>query len=157
MKIVSIDQSTSKSGYAIFIDGELEFYGIIRPSKKLNNNNMISMFLKLSQFIKDEKPDLVLFEDVYMKKGNKFNIDTHKKLSNLQGMLMSFLILENIPYEIIHPTTWKNGVIGKKKLSKEETQAYLKTKYGKDFKEDIADAICIGLYFLSTIKTLKNE
>ena len=152
MKILSLDQSTAKTGYSIFIDSELKSYGMIRPSKKLSNDNKISMLIRLSEFIKKENPDLILIEDVYMKKGPRFNVHTHKILSNMQGMIISFCVLNNFDYEIIHPTTWKTRVVGKEKLSKADTQSYLKNKYNKTFKEDEADAVCIGLYFL-----LKNS
>jgi Holliday junction resolvasome RuvABC endonuclease subunit len=137
MKILSFDQSTSKTGWSIFIDEQLESYGVIRPSKKINNDNKVSMFIRICEFIKEVNPDIVLLEDVYMKYGKIFNVQTHKTLANLQGMLMGFLILEKIPYEIIHPQSWKNGIVGKKKVSK-------------------ADSICICLYYMSTIKTIKK-
>lgn len=150
-KILSIDQSTSKSGYAIFEDNKLRECGVIRPSKKLNENNMISVFLKIVKKVEEEKPDIVLIEDVYMKKGKIFNIQTHKTLSNLQGMLISYFVLNHIVYEVIHPNTWKNKVVGKKQLSKADTQYFLKNKYLIDFKEDEADAICIGLCYLMCV------
>lgn len=148
MKILALDQASSKTGYALFIDNELKSYGMIRPSKKLSNDNKISMLIRLSEFIKKENPDLILIEDVYMKKGPRFNVHTHKILSNVQGMIIYFCVLNNFKYEIIHPTTWKTGLIGNGKLSKEDTQIYLKNKYNKTFKEDEADAIAIGLFYL---------
>ena len=88
---------------------------------------------------------------MYIKKGKTFNVQTHKTLSNLQGMLISYFILNQIEYKIIHPNTWKNKVVGNKKLTKEETQSFLKEKYQIDFKEDEADAVCIGLYCVSNL------
>lgn len=125
-KILSLDQSTSKTGFAIFEDNKLIEYGVIRPSKKINDNNMISVFLKIVKKVEEVKPDIVLLEDVYLKKGKTFNVQTHKTLSNLQGMLISYFILNQIEYQIIHPQTWKNKVVGKKKVSKEETQSFFK-------------------------------
>lgn len=153
-KILSLDQSTSKTGFAIFEDNKLIEYGVIRPSKKINDNNMISVFLKIVKKVEEEKPDIVLIEDVYLKQGKTFNIQTHKTLSNLQGMLISYFILNQIEYQIIHPSTWKNKVVGKKKVSKEETQSFLNEKYEIIFKEDEADAICIGLSYISVCENL---
>ncbi len=150
-KILSLDQSTSKTGYAIFENGELKKYGIVRPSKKINESNLISVFIKVIKKIEEVKPDLICIEDVYIKKGKTFNVQTHKTLSNLQGMLISYFILNQIEYKIIHPNTWKNKVVGNKKLTKEETQSFLKEKYQIDFKEDEADAVCIGLYCVSNL------
>lgn len=64
-KILSLDQSTSKTGFAIFEDNKLIEYGVIRPSKKINDNNMISVFLKIVKKVEEVKPDIVLLEDVY--------------------------------------------------------------------------------------------
>lgn len=66
-------------------------------------------------------------------------------------MLISYFILNQIEYQIIHPQTWKNKVVGKKKVSKEETQSFLNEKYEIIFKEDEADAICIGLCYLMCV------
>ncbi len=112
---------------------------------------MISVFIKVIKKIEEVKPDLICIEDVYIKKGKTFNVQTHKTLSNLQGMLISYFILNQIEYKIIHPNTWKNKVVGNKKLTKEETQSFLKEKYQIDFKEDEADAVCIGLYCVSNL------
>lgn len=125
-KILSLDQSTSKTGFAIFEDNKLIEYGVIRPSKKINDNNMISVFLKIVKKVEEVKPDIVLLEDVYLKKGKTFNIQTHKTLSNLQGMLISYFILNQIEYSIIHPSTWKNKVVGKKKVSKRRNSIFFK-------------------------------
>lgn len=95
-KILSLDQSTSKTGYAIFENGELKKYGIVRPSKKINESNLISVFIKVIKKIEEVKPDLICIEDVYIKKGKTFNVQTHKTLSNLQGMLISYFILNQI-------------------------------------------------------------
>lgn len=145
-KIMSIDQSTSKSGYAIFTNGQLAEWGIIRPSKRVHQVNMISVFLRIIKKIEEENPDLILIEDVYMKKGPKFNIDTHKKLSNLQGMLIAYFVLNSLEYKVISPNTWMNKVIGKNHCSKEDTQNCLNKKYSTVFREDEADAVAIGLY-----------
>lgn len=155
-KILALDQSTSKTGYAIFENVELknvelQRYGIIRPSKKINSNNLISMFFNVIQKIEEVKPDLICIEDVYMKRGKTFNIQTHKTLSNLQGMLISYFLLKNIEYVVIHPSKWKNKIVGKKQITKEQTQSFLKEKYDINFKEDEADAICIGLYCVSNL------
>lgn len=148
MKILAIDQSTSKSGYAVFNNGQLCEWGIVRPSKKLDENNLKSMFLKLIELIEEKQPEKIVIEDVYLKYGKTFNVQTHKTLANLQGMLIAYFMLHQIEYDIIHPMTWKYKVVGKKKISKEETQSFVKKKYSIEFKEDEADAICIGLYCL---------
>ena len=148
MKILSLDQSTTKTGFSVFEDDGLKSYGIIRPKRDKNKSSLENMFLSIVEKIEAEKPSIVLIEDVYLKKGKQFNIHTHKILSNLQGMCIAHFVLNQIEYEIIHPTVWKNRVVGKNKLTKKDTQSFLENLCSKHFKEDEADAICIGLYFL---------
>lgn len=158
MKILSFDQSTSCTGYAIFEDNELKSYGAIKPDKKINENNMYSMFLKIIEKVESEKPDLVLIEDVYLKKLHRFNIkkkimeevfnvSTHKKLCNLQGMLIAYFVLHEMEFGAVAPKTWQSKVIRKKTVAKEDTLSFVNEKYSINIKNDnIADAICIGLY-----------
>lgn len=145
-KVMSIDQSTSKSGYAIFTNRQLAEWGIIRPSQKIHKVNMISMFLRLVKKIEEENPDLILIEDVYMKNGKTFNVLTHQKLSNLQGMLIAYFVLNHLEYKVVPPNSWQNKVVGKNHCKKEDTQNFLNKKYSTVFKEDEADAVAIGLY-----------
>lgn len=164
-KILSLDQSTSNVGFAIFEDGELKDYGCIRYSKKINSNNMYSIFLKTVEKIENEKPDIVLIEDVYAKKMpiyNKktkkiimeYNIQTHKKLANLQGMFISYFILHQIDFEIVAPKTWQK-VVKSGTVKKEDTLSFVNKKYSINLKNDnIADSICIGLSYISVCENL---
>lgn len=162
MKILSFDQSTSCTGYAIFEDNELKTFGVIKPDKKINENNMYSMFLKIIEKVESEKPDLILIEDVYLKKLHRFNkkkkiieevfnVSTHKKLCNLQGMLIAYFLLHEMGFATVTPKTWQSQVIKKKIVEKKDTLSFVNEKYSINLKkkddDNIADAICIGLYY----------
>lgn len=161
MKILSLDQSTSCTGYSIFDNEELIEYGTIRPSKKICEINMHSIFLRIIDLIEKNNPNKILIEDVYMKMQKiynqktkewewKFNVATHKILSNLQGMLIAYFVLHQIEFEIIHPSSWQKLIKKKGAVSKEETQYFVNKKYSINIKNDnISDSIAIGLYFLS--------
>lgn len=160
MKILSLDQSTSCTGYSIFDNGELIEYGALKPSKKLNDVNMYSMFLKIVELIEKTNPDKILIEDVYMKMqkiynkkekkvGTMFNVATHKVLSNLQGMLIAYFMLHQIEFEIIHPSSWQKMIKKKGIVNKDDTKSFVNEKYSINIKNDnISDSIAIGRFYL---------
>lgn len=159
-KILSLDQSTSNVGFAIFEDEQLKNYGCIRYSKKIDINNMYSIFIRTVDKIEKEKPDIILIEDVYAKKmpiydkktkkiKMEYNIQTHKKLSNLQGMFIAYFVLHQIDFEIIAPKKWQK-IVKKGSVKKEDTLSFVNKKYSINLKNDnIADSICIGLSYIS--------
>ncbi len=156
-KILSLDQSTSNVGFAIFEDELLKEYGVIRYSKKIDSNNMYSIFLKTVEKIEKENPDVVLIEDVYAKKipiynkkSNRpimdYNIQTHKKLCNLQGMFIAYFILHQINFEIIAPKSWQK-LVKRGTVKKEDTLSFVNKKYSTNLKNDnISDSIWSLLY-----------
>ena len=168
MKILTLDQSTSCTGYSIFDNGELIEYGAIRPSKKICEVNMHSMFLRVADLIDKVNPDKILIEDVYLKMQKvynpktksfewRFNVATHKVLSNLQGMLIAYFVLHQIEFEVIHPSTWQKIIKKKGKVEKEDTKSFVNKKYSTNIKNDnVTDSIAIGLYYLSKSKTSKK-
>lgn len=161
MKILSLDQSTTCTGYSIFDNSELVEYAALKPSKKINDVNMYSMFMKIVELIEKTNPDKILIEDVYLKMQKQydkktkkwktvFNVDTHKILSNLQGMLIAYFLLHQIDFEIIHPSSWQKLIKKKGSVSKDETQSFVNNKYSIDVKNDnISDSIAIGTYYLT--------
>lgn len=118
---------------------------------------MYSIFLRTIEKIEKENPDLILIEDVYAKKvpvynkktkkfGMEYNIQTHKKLCNLQGMFIAYFMLHQINFEIVAPKSWQK-IVQKGTVKKEDTLSFVNNKYSINLKNDnIADAICIGLY-----------
>ena len=53
--------------------------------------------------IKNNRPDLVVIEDVALQSSPKTLI----QLAQLQGAIMGVCELNNIPYEIIKPSEWR--------------------------------------------------
>ena len=83
------------------------------------------------------------------------NTNTYGKLSRLIGALIELANINNIEYKIIHSSTWRKGLIIKgrdRKMLKQQSQQYILDKYGIEVQDDVADAICIGTYFLNKFK-----
>lgn len=159
MKILSIDQATIKSGYALYEKNknieifELEEYGIINVSKEKESEKKFSAMCQgIKQLILDFKPDHVIFEDVSL----QTNPSTLILLARLQGAIIQTLLDYNITYDIYKPSTWRKtlgfnqGRGVKRKELKVQAIDYVKGKFNLDVEEDVCEAICIGMAYIKT-------
>lgn len=150
MNVLALDQSTVCTGFAIFINHNLEKSGIFKPSEELFKRiHQTKEYIR--KLIKNNNIDYVFIEDIQYQKNQK----TYKILANLQGVIINLLVELNIQFEIIPPSVWKswNGIKGRKRAEqKKNTQEKCKEIYGREAMEDEADAICIGLYGLHVLQ-----
>lgn len=147
--ILALDQATRISGYCIFQGDNLKSYGKITPSSKDIGKRFCEIKKTVKNLIDIFKIDKVYFEDIQLQENVGNNVQTFKVLAQLQGMLITMFTEMNIPYEIIHSTTWKSHlrIEGKsRKLQKANAQAYVNKTYSIQASEDEADAICIATY-----------
>ena len=104
-------------------------------------------------------------EDIQMRK----NIDSFKKLAQLQGSLVSMFERNEYLYDFVAPSKWQSycGASGRtgaeikakcveaqlgKKRSKMLSIQYVKEQFGIDTENDnLADAICIGDYVVNNV------
>lgn len=158
MKLMSFDQSMSKSGWALF-DYEsktLLDYGIIEnlSYKSLTREDAIhKMASDLLYVAKSKEAELFSYEDVYL--------DTNRNRSNVQLPMLAGAIVgmfKSYNDSLIFPvaaTKWKSycGIKGKKREEqKKSTIEFVKNQFGIKTKEDICDAIAQGWTVVNTIK-----
>jgi len=148
MKVVSFDQATWISGYAVIEDGEYKKSGTVTSRKKEGiEDRFISMTKELCKIIADEDADCVVIEDVQQ----QVNKQTFKHLARLQGAILGYCGVNDIPCLVYPATTWRrrlgfsqgHGV--KRQGLKSQAIEYVKDNCRKSVKNDEADAICIGL------------
>lgn len=177
MRVLGIDQSTSKTGWALFDNGKLEDYGLIELEKlikkddRFENKEYLDRIVLLKEIILDmvrEKGvDIVGFEDIIMTsfggKSSSNQVDVFKKLAKALGVLEVGMIENDIYYITTPAGVWRTGLkLGKKREEiKANTIKYVNEKFGLDLKEynpkssinddDVGDAIGIGEY-LSKLK-----
>lgn len=158
MKILSIDQASRVSGWALFENSQLIEFGKV----EFNEDEFIkrASYLRqwLNDFIDDKEIDKVILEDIQMQlevetrqkvygEGNIVNVETFKKLAGLQGILHELCIQKEVPVEIYHSSVWKStcGIKGAHRTEqKKNAQDYIFNKYGVKVIQDIADAVCLG-------------
>ena len=152
-RVLSIDQATVKSGWAVFEGSELIAHGVISIDDKLSTAARISQVNEeLIRKIKQFNPDKIILEDIQLQEGpnqNALGVTTFKVLAELLGVLQNTLETYKLDYEIVPPGVWRSavGVKGRSRSDKKKSgQLIVKQKYGEIYANDESDAILIGLY-----------
>lgn len=156
MKVISLDQSVSKTGISVFEfnEGDDDYKLIAYElfiSKGTTEEKIFKTACKLQDLIIEHEPTKVLIEDVQL----QVNAKTYKSLSQLQGVLFFLCYRMKIACEIINSSVWRKGleIKGKKRDElKEKAKEYVFNKYGLTVEEDVAESICIGTYYFTTLE-----
>jgi Holliday junction resolvasome RuvABC endonuclease subunit len=162
--ILSLDQSTTATGWALFEEGKLKDFGIYKPSGERDQRiEETRMWLKskIEELFAKEPIELTLvLEDIQM----QGNVETFKSLAHLQGVLINLgfqkkqekELVDNVKY---YSSEWKStcNIKGsKRKEQKENAQKYVLNTYGVAAPEDVCDAICLGEHHLHKINSELN-
>lgn len=102
------------------------------------------MYLSIVRLIDENKPDVVVIEDIAL----QTNAKTLISLANLQGMIIAYCYLNDIIVEIYSPTEWRKTLgftQGRTKREDLKAQAinYVLNHFKLDVSEDAAEAICL--------------
>ena len=113
----------------------------------------------------------VFIEDIQMRK----NVDSFKKLAQLQGALVSMFERNEYLYDFVPPSSWQNfcnargrttkevkdkmiALNSEKKRSKLLSIQFVKDQFGIDTNDDnIADAVSMGYYVAMNVKICALE
>lgn len=146
--LLSLDQSSKITGYAVFEDNKLKTFGKFA----VEDNNIDTRLVKIRQKIKDlieqYHIDEVVFEDIQQQNNISNNVQTFKILAEVYGVVSELLEQEKIPHSSILAVTWKSllGIKGKTRSEqKKNAQNYVFYNYGEKPTQDESDAVCIGL------------
>ena len=149
MKILSFDQSSTRSGWAISENQEYVDSGVIDKHKISNADQRVSeMGLAIYKKIKEVAPDCVTIEGVQ----NQSNTATMILLAQLQGMILGYCAAHKIRVEILKPSQWrsvlqfKQGPKTKRAELKKQAMDYVKKNFGiEGCTEDQSEAVCISV------------
>jgi len=151
MKLLTIDASTSQTGWALYDDGNLVEYGAIIPPKDMNDYvDKIELMADTLEILIDQfDVDKILLEEpAYM----RVNINTSFKLRELFALIRKVgrdsLGKEN--FMTVNPKVWKSKMLTAKKSvdQKKECVGLVNELFKiKLSSNDIADAIMIGEYY----------
>ncbi len=153
--LLSLDTSTTSTGWAVFQNGIYQDSGVIDEFKKEKNGykRLGLMVKKLLMYIEQLNPDIIVIEkDVVF--GNMKVIDM---LMKIIGAVYGFCLKNEITYYEFAPSEWRKYVklqaFGRKRTEfKQASIKYIKDNFDKDVNDDEADAICVGIAYCKKFK-----
>ena len=155
MTVLSFDQSSRITGYALFKDSTLVEVSKFEFSHDNIGERLVAIRNKVKTLIEDYTPDFVVIEDIQQQGNVANNIQTYKILAQVQGIIIELLTELHIPYTCIFATSWKStlGIKGRARAEqKKNAQQYVLDHYNKKVTQDEADAVCIGAAYLASAK-----
>lgn len=153
-KLMSIDSSTTGSGYAIYLNGELNYYGVYSTTHIFNSKERLETMMKsLCQKIEAIKPDIVITELTVVNR----NAEAQRNLSMLLGAIYFKCLELGIEYHALRPTEWRKLVRNEDESiprKREELKKWSKNKVKDIYKIDtdddnISDAILLGQGYIN--------
>lgn len=158
MKIISFDQASVITGYALFDGNQYVESGVITKNKNIPIAERVpAMALAICAKIKEVNPSAVVIEDIQ----NQNSVKTVVDLARLQGGIIMYCANKHIPIHIYHPSTWRRelGFVQGTKTKRDDLKKQA-TEYVKGLGFDIAsedenEAICINLAAQQMINNTK--
>lgn len=149
MRVLSFDQSTRCSGYALFEDGKYVESGVIDMSKSNleTDKRTFVMAKEIWKIIKKCNPSHLIMEDTQQQN----NVKTVITLARLQGMIIGYAEAHKINVHILLPSQWRKaldyvqGPKVKRAELKKQSIDYIKKNLGLDLSEDECEAIAEGI------------
>lgn len=145
-KILSLDTSTTSSGWAIFIDNKYVDSGVIDLKEiKGTQERLKTMVIKLRSLIDYYSPAVVAIETPVVCR----NPLTQRLLTMIFGVVFGKCVEDEIEFIELRPTQWRSLVDSEKKPRKrDELKEWsckkVKLLFNKDVTDDESDAILIG-------------
>ena len=152
MRVISLDQSSIRTGVAVFDNSNLIHHGVIDLHKEKDADlRTKEMCKEIRQLVKKYCPNCIVLEDVNLRNGS---VRTVIMLARLSGNIQEMGFEANIPIVFYSPSTWRR--IAGIKMGREIKREQLKqaaidmvyTTYGFKCGDDEAEAIIEGLAYL---------
>lgn len=156
-KLLSLDTSSTKTGWALFNNGNFEKSGVINLDtneckKKYKNNSeqrIEDMCLNIINLLKEQNPDIIVIEKLNVGR----NMVAVRCLSKIIGVVYCYSILNKCFYYEIQPSQWRSqlGMQSSKRKREEYKQLsidYVKKNFNKDVSDDESDSICAGIGYI---------
>lgn len=148
MRVISLDQSTRCSGYAVFEDGVYICSGVIDMNKSTleTDKRSFEMAKEIWKVIKKYNPEHLVLEDTQQQN----NIKTVITLARLQGMIIGYAEAHKIKVHILLPSQWRaalnytQGPKVKRAELKQQSIDYVSDNFGLTKTEDECEAIAEG-------------
>lgn len=168
--ILSLDASSTSTGWAIFNNNELLSYGVIQPDGEDWRDRLLHQASKLDEVIENFHPNKIIMEDVPLKSNNSKVLVI---LGAVQGFILGIASSYGIPIKFVLPSEWRSPLnlydgtrdgtkrkeLKKKSIEKANEIFGLSLVWvspsSKKNMDDISDAILLGYsQILPTVKQI---
>lgn len=143
--LLSLDTSTTNTGYCIYKDGKYNSSGAIASPKNLTGAPKVEyMMIHIMDLLQEIQPDIVCIEELHVNR----NFQSVVHLAEIIGAVHGYCLSHDIFFYSISPATWHSrlGFKSRKRIDlKQESLKYVNNNYQlTNITDDEADAICIG-------------
>ena len=148
MRILGIDPSYKRTGFAVVEDGKLQHYASLDLKKTKTKKEKREWIKNTIRIIEgtcwpDKKIDKIVIERTRLYSRGFISMKTVIALGSLISTVIDGTDLDVYS---VDSRSFKSRVIGRASCSKEEVIGWAKSKFGVDVNEDEADAIAIAFY-----------
>lgn len=153
MKLLSLDPSSSCTGYAVFDATELVDAGKLLPNraKDVPNDRIDAIVAELVKLVTEHRPDVIVMEDTSGKVSKRHGSGGGAGLAiygKAVGEIRRAMKITGIPVDCVLENEWTRGT------SKGNRQMWCAAKYSRQYDPnadpggDVSDAICLGDWWL---------
>ena len=164
--LLSLDTSSTKTGWAIFKNGIYKESGVLDWSHvKETEDRLLLMYIDIIQHIDKYEPDILVIEKDIVGSGKRQNMSTINTLVKLIGGVWAYCIQLNMDtpmnfqtgeFNIFYieytPSEWR-GLVGIKACKRDDCKTasikIIKDIYNIDVDDNEADAINIGQAYIN--------
>jgi len=152
-KLLAIDNSSTKIGFAFFLDGKLSDFWDLHLKGKTSAERLAPYFKKLKEYLELWKPDEVVIETPG---GKGWSI---RVLSEFLGVAKLACYLRSLPVFLYAPTSIKKAVSGSGRADKQAVFNAVQSIYSRELIKsgfppmsfDCSDAIALGYTHLKNL------
>ena len=157
IKMISLDTSSTKTGWAYFENGKYVESNVINLNdrecqKKYKDNSdkrIEDMCLHIIDLLKKYEPNIIVLEKLNVGR----NMVAVRCLSKIIGVVYCYSILNNCFYYEIQASQWRSqiGIQGKNRKRDEYKKLaieYVKNALDIEVTDDEADSICVGIGYI---------
>lgn len=151
---LSIDASTSATGWAVYDGSQLVESGVIKAKGSFLERALVMASELRKVQLRTIKERKKTFESIVIEKNNVGGVNQQSviKIGIATGIILGKLIADDVYF--VNVSTWRkySGVKGRGKKELKQLAINLVSQlYQKQVKDDEADAILVGRYFVEMI------
>lgn len=104
-RLLALDQSSRCTGWAIFINDQLEDYGTLTLANNDIGERLLTLKQEITKLIRKHNINEIAFEDIQMQASIGNNVSTFKALAEVFGIVQLICTELQIDYTVVSAAT----------------------------------------------------